>query len=121
MSTGDPWGWGGTWYLCPPPYYGYAKINPSHFDVIKETAAELQPIITKYTISVYLDDGIVFDYDVDSPMKAREHVAAIVKTGYRSTPESSNDLTWYPPHRILKVVARDAGESTKYRDRPRAT
>jgi hypothetical protein len=56
-------------------------------------------------ISVYLDDGRVFDYEVDSTMKAREHIYAIIQTGYRHTPSESSDLEWYPPHRIVKVKA----------------
>lgn len=72
-------------------------------------------------VSVYLDDGRVREYDVDTPDKGREHAAAIIATGYRSTPEGGGDLEWYPPHRISKVKVSGAGESTAYRDRPRAT
>lgn len=55
------------------------------------------------TISVYLDDGRIFEYDVKDESKAREHASAIVLTGYRH-----NDgvvFEHYPPHRILKVKA----------------
>lgn len=72
-------------------------------------------------VAVYLDAGIVFEYDIDCPMKGREHAAAIIATGYRHTPEGSSDLEWYPPHRIDKVKVINGGESSKYRDRTRAT
>lgn len=72
-------------------------------------------------ISVYLDDGRVFDYEVSNPGKAREHVSAIIKTGYRHTPQGSEDLEWYPPHRIVKVKATGAGEGTSYKDTVRPT
>ncbi len=73
----------------------------------------------KTTIEVYLDDGRVFSYQVRDAFKGREHASAIVATGYRST--DGNDLVWYPPHRIVKVRVTGAIESSKYRDRVRAT
>lgn len=73
------------------------------------------------TVSVYLDCGVVHEYDVADAMKGREHAAAILKSGYRHTPEGSDDLEWYPPHRIEKVKVTRAGESSQYRDRTRAT
>jgi len=76
--------------------------------------------MTKLTkISVYIDNGCVFEYEVANPIKGREHAAAIVKTGYRHT--EGNDLEWYPPHRIDKIKIEGACESTAYRDRARAT
>jgi hypothetical protein len=69
-------------------------------------------------ISVYMDDGRVFEYTVTSPDKAREHASAIVTTGYRHN--EGDTLEWYPPHRVLKVVAQEAGES-RYVDSVRAT
>jgi hypothetical protein len=72
-------------------------------------------------ISVYLDDGRVFEYEVADAMKAREHVSAIIKTGYRHTAEGTADLEWYPPHRVVKVKASGAGETSAYRDQTRAT
>ena len=71
-------------------------------------------------ISVYIDTGNVWEYEVDSPASAREHADAIVKTGYRSQQESSGPLTWWPPHRISKVKISDGGESN-YLDKQRAT
>jgi hypothetical protein len=71
------------------------------------------------TISVYLDDGRVFEYQVSGAMKAREHAAAIISSGYRH-PDGA-DLEWYPPHRIVKVKAVGACESSHYTDTTRAT
>jgi hypothetical protein len=76
----------------------------------------------KVKISIYLDDGIVFDYDVANATSAREHVSAIIKTGYRhSDSETPDELTHFPPHRILKVKMRGPGITTMYYDRPRGT
>lgn len=72
------------------------------------------------TVSVYIDDGRVFEYDVSDGLKGREHASAIVKTGYRHTPEGTNDLEWYPPYRIVKVKIPGGGESA-YKDKVRAT
>lgn len=76
-----------------------------------------------YTISVYLNDGRVFDYDVGSMASAREHSAAIVATGYRSVQEDNLQvMTHYPPHRIEKVkVTGNVPVSTSYTDRVRGT
>lgn len=71
-------------------------------------------------ISVYLDSGVVCEYEVADPIKGREHAAAIIKTGYRSTSENG-DLEWFPPHRIEKVKVVGGGESTNYTDTKRAT
>ena len=68
------------------------------------------------TISVYLDDGTVFEYDCNAE-QAREHAFAIVKAGYRSV--RNGVLTHYPPHRILKVKA--SNQTTSYPDRIRGT
>jgi len=68
-----------------------------------------QIMSNKVTISVYLDTGVVCEYDVDDEIKAREHASAIIKDGYRSTSENSDDLEWYPPHRIVKIKIQGAG------------
>lgn len=73
----------------------------------------------KTTVSVYLDDGRVFEYEVANPMKGREHAAKIIVGGYRHT--EGNDLEWYPPHRIDKVKIIGTCESSLYVDRTRAT
>ena len=72
-------------------------------------------------VKVYVDSGVVFEYEVKSPAQGREHAAKIIETGYRSTPEGSNDMTWWPPHRIDKVVVEGAWEASRYRDNPRVT
>lgn len=73
------------------------------------------------SVSVYLDTGVVYDYEVSDPMKGREHAAAIIKTGYRHTPKDATDLEWFPPHRIVKVKVTGGGQATAYRDSGRAT
>jgi hypothetical protein len=70
-------------------------------------------------LSVYLDDGRVFEYMVADEGKGREHASAIIASGYRHS--AGNDLEWYPPHRIVKVKVEGACESTQYRDTVRAT
>ena len=70
-------------------------------------------------ISVYLDDGRVFEYETANPMKGREHASKIVMTGYRHT--EGKDLEWYPPHRIDKVKVIGGCESSAYVDSTRAT
>jgi hypothetical protein len=65
-----------------------------------------------YSIYVYMDDGRVFEYAVDSAAKVREHAAAIVKGGYRHN--DGRVFEHYPPHRILKVKAH--GIPTNYPD-----
>jgi hypothetical protein len=69
-------------------------------------------------ILVYIDTGNVFEYEVPTEAKGREHAAAIVATGYRSVNvEDETTMTWYPPHRITKVVLKlQHASSTKYFD-----
>ena len=74
--------------------------------------------MSKATVSVYLDDGRVFEYEVSGPEKAREHSHAIVATGYRHT--SAEALEHYPPHRISKVKVTPPPD-TMYRDTVRGT
>jgi hypothetical protein len=74
---------------------------------------------TKIGIAVYIDDGNVFEYDVDSPTSAREHVTAIINTGYRRI--DGDTFTHYGPHRVVKVKAKGPGITTLYPDRPRGT
>ena len=73
------------------------------------------------TISVYVDTGVVYEYEVPTPEKGREHSHSIVMTGYRHTPQDSDDLEWFPPHRIAKVKVSGAGKTTAYKDTARAT
>lgn len=76
---------------------------------------------TQFTIEIYIDNSLVYYYNVDTLGKAREHADAIIKGGYRHTLEGEDDLEWFPPHRIQKVKVLGAGESSKYKDRVRAT
>ena len=72
-------------------------------------------------VSVYLDDANVWSYNVSNIFKGREHAAAIIKSGFRHTPEGTNDMEWFPPHRVIKVRVEGGGESSRYRDEGRAT
>jgi len=71
-----------------------------------------------FTISVYLDNGLVYEYDVSSEASVREHSAAIVKDGYRHCTDDGL-YEHYGPHRILKV--KSTGIHTSYPDRVRGT
>jgi hypothetical protein len=71
----------------------------------------------KWDVMVYLDDGRVFTYQVDSPEKVREHASAIINTGYRHN--DGHIFEHYPPHRILKVKAYEI--VTLYTDKVRGT
>ena len=75
--------------------------------------------MTATVIQVYIDNGNVFQYEVEGEAKAREHMAAITETGYRSVHfKEGNVLTWYPAHRIVKVVCTLPYKSTtKYFDK----
>lgn len=55
----------------------------------------------KFKIKVYIDNGLIYSYDVDSQESAREHSAAIIQSGYRHVGVGS--FTHFPPHRLLKV------------------
>lgn len=57
-------------------------------------------------IEVYLDDGRVFSYEVDSANNVREHSSAIIKSGYIHN-DSEGLFEHYPPHRILKVKCKN--------------
>lgn len=69
------------------------------------------------TVSVYLDDGRVYEYDVDDGIKGREHAAAIVAGGYRHV--AGTTMEHYPARRVLKVKV--TGVDTSYPDRVRGT
>ncbi len=71
-----------------------------------------------FEIKVYIDNGLIYCYDVASVESAREHSAAIVSTGQRHV--GSGSFTHYPPYRILKVkVLGDI--QTNYPDRVEGT
>lgn len=73
--------------------------------------------ITDFKILVYMDDGRVFHYAVSSAEKVREHVSAIVTTGYRHN--DGDVFEHYPPHRILKVKSHKI--PTQYIDKVMGT
>jgi hypothetical protein len=70
-----------------------------------------------YTVSIYMDDGRIFFYEVPTEDKVREHAAAIVKDGYRHN--DGEVFEHYPPHRILKVKSQNI--STTYPDQVKGT
>jgi len=72
----------------------------------------------KFTIQVYLDNGVIFEYTVNSAAKAREHSHAIIQTGYRHV--EAGVLEHYPPHRISKVKVLGDIDSV-YPDQTRGT
>ena len=53
----------------------------------------------KYVIKIYLDDGRIFKYEVESVEKVREHASAIINGGYR--------------HNINKIEMRKLKVTTK--------
>lgn len=67
-----------------------------------------------FTLHVYIDNGIVYSYNVLSSEKVREHADAIIKGGYRHN-DGKTEFVHYPPHRILKVVYKGC-IPTKYPD-----
>ena len=72
-----------------------------------------------FTIKVYTDDGVVYEYDVESPEKVREHSSAIIRTGYRHN-DGEKVFEHIPPHRIDKVKC-EGKIPTKYPDRVSGT
>jgi len=86
---------------------------------------EREKMEKKFTVSVYIDSGVVFYYEVGNSDSAREHSAAIVRDGYRHnpTPHLGDDPLFehYGPHRILKVKVTGAPIPTKYHDKSRGT
>ena len=75
-------------------------------------------LIMKSKISVYLVSGDVFEYEVDSTEKAREHMFQIWNSGYRSN--DGNEFVWYGPHWIDKIKCVPP-PSTNYKDTKRGT
>lgn len=68
-----------------------------------------------FQIKIYLDNGIVFEYAVDSAKSAREHSDAIIKGGYRHN-DGNGLFEHYPPHRINKIKVTGGVIPTKYVD-----
>lgn len=54
------------------------------------------------TISVYLQDGRIFEYEVANETKGREHAHRIGTLGWRNW-EDGNEC-YYPAHQIRKVT-----------------
>ena len=73
------------------------------------------------TMQVYINNGVVFEYEVKGAHKAREHASAIVATGYRHN-DGVGEFEHYPPHRIDKVKVKVKGViPTNYPDRVSGT
>jgi hypothetical protein len=81
----------------------------------KKIQEQLEP--TNFKVQVYLDDGRVFEYEVSSAEKVREHAAAIIKGGYRHN--DGKVFEHYPPHRLLKVKSENI--DTLHQDITRGT
>lgn len=77
------------------------------------------PEHARLIVQVYLDNGVVFEYDVTGAHKAREHASAIVLGGYRHN-DGVGEYEHYPPHRILKVKVSGL-IPTRYSDRVTGT
>ena len=71
-----------------------------------------------FTICVYIDDGRIFSYEVETEDKVREHSSAIVDRGYRHN--DGKEFEHYPPHRILKVKCKQSIK-TNYPDKTNGT
>ena len=71
--------------------------------------------LSRRQVEVYLDDGRIFIYTVESPYKAREHASAIVQGGYRHN-DNGRIFEHYPPHRIAKVKITGGEIDTRYPD-----
>ena len=67
-------------------------------------------------IQVYLDNGVIYEYDVKGALKAREHASGIALSGYHHN-DGRGGFEHYPPHRILKVKVTGDIISTFYPDR----
>ena len=52
-------------------------------------------------ITVYLQDGRTFSYDVEDAVKAREHAHRIINYGWRNI--ENGCMNYYPTHQVLKV------------------
>jgi len=65
-------------------------------------------------VSVYMDDGRVFTYEVSDSVKAREHAHRIITTGWRNA--VNGVMEYYPVHQVLKVTFEDPKDtmSDKY-------
>ena len=69
-------------------------------------------------IQVYLKSGVVYEYEVASSTKAREHCYKIMKEGYRHN--DGVEFVWFKPHWIDKIRISPA-PSTNYPDKESGT
>ena len=74
-------------------------------------------MVMGHVIRVYLDDGRIFKYEVESVEKVREHASAIISGVYRHN--DGKIFEHYPPHRILKVKSENI--PTNYPDMAEGT
>jgi len=88
-------------------------LLPPDFGVV------IPPEEAKLVVQVYIDNGVVFEYDVTGAHKAREHAFAITATGYRHN-DGKGEFEHYPAHRIAKVKVKGL-IPTKYPDRVSGT
>lgn len=72
--------------------------------------------VGEFTITVCLDDGRMYSYDVYGALKAREHSASIVATGYQHN-DGKGDFVYYPPHRVAEVRVSGGSIPAYYPDR----
>lgn len=72
-----------------------------------------------FTMQVYMVDGRVFEYQLESLSKIIEHAHAIVTKGYRHQGHGEEIEEWYPPHAILKL--KYPANETNYTDTTRGT
>lgn len=70
-------------------------------------------------LMIYFHDGRVFEYNVDSAVRARAHMDKIWKYGFRST--ADGDLTWYGPHYIDRIRYVGSDAASNYPDTVRGT
>lgn len=67
------------------------------------------------TITVYMNDGRCFNYEVEDSIKAREHAHRIINFGWRNV-TTEGIMEYYPTHMINKVTFPDPKDmlSKKY-------
>ena len=54
-------------------------------------------------IQVFLENGVVKEYEVETESQAMEHSHRIVTEGYHSFDKAKKLLVVYPPSRVYKV------------------
>ena len=62
-------------------------------------------------IKVYVDNGLVYSYELDAREVVTDHISAIISGGYQHN--DGKVLEHFPPHRIVKVRYEGTVE-TKY-------